>query len=188
MSSFPSDEVPNLVEESKYNSEIESPVSDDKKLLFDMKDVIKGIGADQIQQREEIDGVKQSIQILSQKMQEMVDGFNQMGQMIQTQSIPAAQGKDDSAMKFQMISQLMDSKIGEFLINKLSPPQIQENPIISNTEIQEKMRQTFFDNLETGESINNFIKNSLKKSVTKNVINSSLAEIGKSNEPTHEPI
>ena len=50
------------------------------------------------------------------------------------------------------------------------------------------MVETFMDNLETGESINNFIKDSLKKSVTKNVINSSLKEIGSTaNEINHGP-
>ena len=48
------------------------------------------------------------------------------------------------------------------------------------------MKQTFFDNLETGESINNFIKNSLKKSVTKSVINTSLKDIGQSNNTNAE--
>ena len=49
------------------------------------------------------------------------------------------------------------------------------------------MKKTFFDNLETGETINDFIKNSLKKTVTKNVINVSLKDIGRQTPIQHEP-
>ena len=40
------------------------------------------------------------------------------------------------------------------------------------------MKQSFFDNLDTGEAITKFIKESLKKRVTKDIINTSLKDIG----------
>jgi len=88
------------------------------------------------------------------------------------------------------------SKLEEYagLVEKFSPiidkifPKDNAPALIDNETIQNKMKQTFFDNLETGESINTFIKNALKKSVTKQVINTSLADIGKSNEAIeHRP-
>ena len=59
-------------------------------------------------------------------------------------------------------------------------------PLISQEVINEKMKQNFFDNIETGESINNFIKTALKKNMTKSIINTALKDIGQSVE--HGPI
>jgi hypothetical protein len=46
------------------------------------------------------------------------------------------------------------------------------------------MTRAFYDDLETGESIRQFISDALKKKATKTIVNQSLSNIGVSN---HEP-
>lgn len=134
-------------------------------------------------QREDIDKITNIVTYLAEQMQKFASVIDQQTAAINSlgRAPPAQAGAGMS-----QIGELLNSPLGEKLLNKLLPEDNHAPPLIDNSMIQEKMKQTFFDNLETGESINNFIKNSLKKSVTKNVINTSLAEIGRaSNE--HEP-
>jgi len=92
--------------------------------------------------------------------------------------------QNDNMDKFTMIGNLIE-KSGP-LLDKLFPKG-NSPALIDNETIVKEMKDTFFDNLDTGKSINRFIKDSLKKRVTKDIINTSLADIGKANEITHEP-
>lgn len=179
-----SDVDPNL---NIHGSNITHPDEDAKEEM--KKQAIMELVKDQRQQREEIDGIKQDVvsvktnmEYLAGKMGELADGFNKMNEMMaQPQQIGE---KQDQIQKVQLLSQLLDSKLGEILLSRFQPQQ-QVNPLISNDLIEQEMKQTFFDNLETGKSINNFIKNSLKKKVTTDIINTSLRDIGHTQE--HEP-
>ena len=131
------------------------------------------------QHREELDKLNQSVTYLAERMAEDRTSINEIlqilkgGQVQQTSSVmPEAQNK--MAALSEALPQLLE--VWKMIKGE---PQNQEEPLISQSEIREKMKQTFYDNLETGESINNFIKNSLKKSVTKTIIQGALKDIGK---------
>jgi len=134
------------------------------------------------QQREEIDQLNTSMKYLAEKMSDIAKVIDGQSKILNNLN-PNAKPTDNTQDKFMMIGELIEKSAP--LLDKLFPKN--EAPsLIDNNIIADKMKQTFFDNLETGESINNFIKASLKKAVTKNVINTSLADIGKET-ISHEP-
>lgn len=148
---------------------------------------------DQQQQREEIDSIKVGMEQLAGKMQEMLDVINKQSDIlggaqneVSINGTPQNTPPQPNVNNLIALKDILDSNLGTKLIERLFPSEHAAPALIDNSLIQDKMKKTFFDNLETGESINNFIKNSLKKSVTKEVINSSLKDIGKQT-ITHEP-
>lgn len=143
------------------------------------RSAVLGLIQDSKNQREEIDRLNQSMEYVAGKMTEMAQIMDAQTKVINNMNQNPSQSGNGGVDPKQFLGELLQSPIGERLLDKLMPSQSAAPPIIDNNIIQEKMKQTFFDNLETGESINNFIKNSLKKTVTKNVINTSLGEIGK---------
>lgn len=164
------------------NSEIKSVEQDQA----DAKSVLMQMINDQRQQREEIDKLNQSVQYIADKMAQIaqvVDKQSQVLNQINPNAVVQPQSPESQMDKLAGLGDLVE-KAGP-LLDRMFPKNEAAPPLIDNNTIQEKMKQTFFDNLETGESINNFIKNSLKKSVTKTVINSSLKDIGEA--ARHEP-
>ncbi len=139
-----------------------------------VKALSKLLGVDQ--QREEIDQLNKSMNYLAGKMGEIAKLLDAQSKVLNTLNPANIQAPNQP------------SKLEDFanLAEKFSPliekffPQNSAPALIDNKIIQEKMVKGFFDNLDTGESINEFIKSSLKKSVTKQVINTSLKDIGKS--------
>ena len=135
------------------------------------------------QQREELDKLNTSVSNLAEKMGQIATILDNQSKIINNLN-PNATPQNNDVDKFTMIGNLIE-KSGP-LIDKLFPKN--DSPaLIDNETIAKEMKDTFFDNLDTGKSINKFIKDSLKKRVTKEIINTSLADIGKSNEITHEP-
>jgi len=135
------------------------------------------------QQREEIDKLNTSVTYLAEKMGQMATILDNQSKILNSLN-PNATPQNDSMDKFTMIGNLIE-KSGP-LLDKLFPKG-NSPALIDNETIVKEMKDTFFDNLDTGKSINKFIKESLKKRVTKDIINTSLADIGKANEITHEP-
>jgi len=135
------------------------------------------------QQREEIDKLNTSVTYLAEKMGQMATILDNQSKILNNLN-PNATPQDDSMDKFTMIGNLIE-KSGP-LLDKLFPKN-NSPALIDNETIAREMKDTFFDNLDTGKSINKFIKDSLKKRVTKDIINTSLADIGKANETIHEP-
>ena len=77
-------------------------------------------------------------------------------------------------------SELLNSDLGSKLIDKLLPSdKTSETPLISQEDIKNEMVTSFMDNLNTGKAINNFVKDALKKKVTRTVVNDTLSELGK---------
>ena len=160
-------------------SNIKSPEEEEKE---NKRNAVLNLVNDVNSQREDIDKLNQSMSYVAQSVNEIKAVMNQQTEVLNRLSnAPQAAGAPGVDPK-AMLGDILNSPLGEKLINKLLPDENRgPAPIIDNSLIQDKMKQTFFDNLETGESINNFIKNSLKKSVTKSVINTSLKDIGQSN-------
>jgi len=139
------------------------------------------------QQREEIDKLNTSVNYLAEKMGEVakiLDGQSKILNSLNPNATPNTAPQNNEMDKFTLIGNLIE-KSGP-LIDRLFPHS-NSPALIDNETIVKEMKDTFFDNLDTGKSINKFIKDSLKKRVTKDIINTSLADIGKANEVTHEP-
>jgi len=139
------------------------------------------------QQREEIDKLNTSVNYVVEKLGEfgkILDGQSKILNSLNPNATPNAAPQNDQMDKFTLIGNIIE-KSGP-LLDKLFPKN-QTSSLIDQDTINKKMVENFYDNLDTGESINKFIKESLKKRVTKDIINTSLADIGKSNEVTHEP-
>lgn len=182
-------------QESKNQSDIKpgldlsSPSVDErvKEKAEKLKNLSAALGIDQ--QREEIDKLNQSVTYIADKLNETNQAVNSIAQMMQSPGItPAPQeGQGMDIQKIEALGQIAEKAAS--IWQTFKGPQTQGQPaLIDQSFINQKMVETFMDNLETGESINNFIKNSLKKSVTKNVINTSLKDIGsQTNQIDHSP-
>jgi len=160
-------------------SNIKSPEEEEKE---NKRNAVLNLVNDVNAQREDIDKLNQSMAYVAQSVNDIKAVMNQQTEVLNKLS-NAPQALGPGVDPKAMLGDILNSPLGEKLINKLLPEErTAAPPIIDNALIQDKMKQTFFDNLETGESINNFIKNSLKKSVTKSVINTSLKDIGNQNQ------
>lgn len=138
------------------------------------------------QLREETDKLNTSVRYIAERMQEDRTSINEILQILKNptgNSIEIA--KADPMQKLESLSQIIGPIMEAYKTFKGTDVQ-QEAPLIDGSIIREKMVKTFYDNLETGESINDFIKNSLKKTVTRKIVNQALSEIGSGVE--HGPI
>jgi len=182
MSTNPNDSIPNngpiSHDYSKASTSKITSTDEDKAKLKALSDML---GIDQ--HREELDKLNTSVTYIAEKLGQMADILDKQSKIINSLN-PNAQVQETGMTKIAQLGELLE-KSGP-LLDKLFPKN-EVSPLIDNQTIHDKMKQTFFDNLETGESINTFIKNALKKSVTKTVINTSLSDIGKQNIVEHGP-
>lgn len=156
------------------------PLSDyeDKAEVERKRQAVLNLVNDVKSQREDIDKINSAMNAIVEKLQ-------QFGTVIdaQTKAINTLGQGGTHSQGMGGLTELLQSPLGEKLMDKLLPSENNAPaPLIDQNMINEKMKQSFLDNLATGESITNFIKDSLKKNVTKKIINSSLAEIGKQGE------
>ena len=134
------------------------------------------------QQQEDIDKLNQSITFLAGEMEKTNLSINQIGDFIKNggvqapQNQPAASGGMDLE-KAEMVGTLLEKAMGIYSQFKgtNNPPQ---TSLISNEEIQKRMVESFYDDLDTGKNIRGFITNALKKNATRQIINTSLKDIG----------
>ena len=157
-------------------SSITHPDEDDRR-----KKIAQGIIAELGNHTNEIDSIKQAIKTMSEQMNQLTQAFNQLANGTpqgQTQLGPA---KGLNMESIEVIGNLIEKGTAAYKSLKGEAPQAS---LIDQNMINEKMVKGFMDNLETGEAITNFIKQSLKKNVTKQIINTSLADMGKDD---HQP-
>ena len=155
-----------------------------------LRELSEALGIDE--HRKEIDKLNSSVTYIADELTKTNSAINTIAQALSTgQAPPSVSTPQSTGMdieKLEVVGNLLEKVMGMYgQYKQMGQPQ-GPAPLIDQSIINQKMQQTFFDNLETGESINNFIKDSLKKTVTKKVINSSLSEIGKANnEVNHGP-
>ena len=167
-----------------YSKASDSSITSTDEDKAKLKALSEMLGIDQI--REDTDKLNTSMTYLADKMGQIakiIDAQSKMINGLNPNTVTTTQ-QNDPLTKLTQYGELLEK--ASPLIEKLLG-RGHDTPLIDNNTIQEKMKQTFFDNLETGESINQFIKNALKKSVTKQVINTSLADIGKGTIDNHGP-
>jgi len=140
----------------------------------------------------EIDGIKASINVLSEQQTQIAQMINQQTQAINnigqgnvsTANVPGPPTQGLNMESLSALGDLLEKGIGAYKQLKGGPPT--ETPLISENFIKERMVKSFMDDLDTGTSITNFIKDSLKKKVTKEVINTTFRDMGNTND-THAP-
>ena len=144
----------------------------------------ESLGVTQI--REEVDKLNTSVSYIAEKMSEDRNSINEILGILKNPTgttIPSE--KINPMEKIEALSQLIQPLTEAYKLFKGTNENTVQ-PLISQEVINEKMKQNFFDNIETGESINNFIKTALKKNMTKSIINTALKDIGQTVE--HGPI
>ena len=130
-------------------------------------------------QREDIDSIKQAVTGIAQQVNQITQLINQSANPNQLQQTPEAK-----PLNMETIAALGDLAEKGVEVYKTLKGQPAQTALIDQEFINKRMVQSFMDDLDTGTSITNFIKDSLKKKVTKEVINSSLSDMGKD---THAP-
>jgi len=164
-------------------SAITTPGTDkilDEETRQKFKALSDSLGITQI--REDLDASKEIDKIILNKIDEITQVINKQSQVLgATQQtapgVPAVPNQMDQIEQFGAIAE----KLGE--VWKTFKGGEQQTAIISQDLVNEKMKNAFLNDLETGESIRNFITDALKKKATKQVVNESLRSIGTSHEP-----
>ena len=137
-------------------------------------------------QNEEIDGLKKGQDLILQKLNEFAAVISQQSEVLNTitqggQTAPQNGGPQvDQLQKIQLLTELMDSKIGDLLIKKLGggEPAPVAAPLISQEYINEKMRNSVMENFELGETILDAVKSTLKKKAVKGLTDAAIQETG----------
>lgn len=129
-------------------------------------------------QRTDIDAVKLAVQQIAQQVNQITQAMNQIVNSNPNSETPKALNMET----ITALGELAEKGMQAYKQFKGEPPAAA--PLIDQAFINKRMVQSFMDDLDTGTSITNFIKDSLKKKVTKEVINSSLSDMGKD---THAP-
>ena len=197
-SPFPEDSTVEKINEEFQNfheEKNEPPPSIKESSMDKIKKLSNDLGVDQI--REDVDAVKQSIQLLHESQQGIIDSMNQLvtsinnggGGVSQPQSQPSNGNTGMSNMSpenLQMLVGMIDGLVDTYKKIKGNDAAPQPVQLISQDTINQKMQQSFMDDLQTGESIRKFITDALKKKATQQVVKQSMQSIG-SEEPIHGP-
>jgi len=138
------------------------------------REAVLNLVQDVTAQREDIDKLNTSVRYIADKLTEMATVIDNQTKVLNSIS----QGAQTSTKN--QFSELLNSDLGSKLIDKLLPSdKTSETPLISQEDIKNEMVTSFMDNLNTGKAINNFVKDALKKKVTRTVVNDTLSELGK---------
>jgi len=146
-------------------SEITSPDEDKSKA----RQALDKLLLDQRQQREEIDSVKVGMQQLMGKIEEVI-------QITNKQTIALGGGKElptenqGNMTNLMGLKEIMDSKLGDKLIDRIFPEQTAAPSFIDSNYINEHLKKSVMGNFEVGEALIDSLKsNIVKKAITKSV-------------------
>lgn len=147
------------------------------------RSIAEGIIQDLGNQRQEIDSIKEMIKLLLDEQNGIKTALNQITQALNTTVKDGGQlpTKGLNMDTIAALGDLAEKGVEVYKTLKGTPAQ---TSLIDQDFINKRMVESFMDDLETGKSITTFIKDSLKKKVTREVINTSLADMGKD---THAP-
>lgn len=128
--------------------------------------------------REDIDRLNESVTYIAEKLPLFSDAIDKLSQSVN--QLLQNNGQAPQGQTQNMLGELLQSDLGSKLLDRLLPNEQQgEPPLISQADIKNEMLSSYMDNLNTGKAINNFVKDALKKKVTREVVNSTLSELGK---------
>ena len=162
------------------NQEIKKEPTQDK-----IQVLASALGIDKINER--LDELNKNDNYLVAEMSKVVNAINQIGQTISGgQAIPTGEAPaiGDPLQKMELLSNLFDKGLQLYTTYKQNKDPVAQAPLIDQNFINQRMVESFMEDLDTGKSISTFIKSSLKKTATKNIVNTALKDIGQdSNEP-----
>lgn len=152
----------------------------EKEKIAKYKELADALGV--TQQQEDMDKMQQSMQFLAGEAEKTNQAVNQIGEFIKNGGVQAPQSQPQQGggmdlEKAEIVGTLLEKAMGIYSQFKgtNNPPQ---TSLISNEEIQKRMVESFYDDLDTGKNIRGFITNALKKNATRQIINTSLKDIG----------
>jgi len=157
-------------------SGITSPEQDTK--IEEKRNIVIELVKDVGQQREEIDIIKQKIDVIAQHIQALISTVDNQsenrntltGQTAQPQNI-AATTKGLSLDNIEALGSVAEKIINIYKGVKGGDVQ---PAIISQDYINEKMKKSVTDNFELGETILDAVKETLKKKAVKNIVSEAL--------------
>jgi len=137
-------------------SSITTPEEDDTK----KRSLAEGIISDLANQRQEIDAIKQTLQILANQQIEVNKMINNQTQILNQLSQGVAVTGTEAKQGLNMDSLSALSDVAEKLMGvwKSYKGGDKMPALIDQDTINKEMTSAFFDNLNTGKSINNFVK------------------------------
>jgi len=152
-------------------SHIKTPEEDNKRSMAE------GIIQDLGNQRQEIDTIKEMIKLTIDEINGIKTALNQITSVLNSSAQnPQTATKGLNMDTIAALGDLAEKGVEVYKTLKGTPAQ---TSLIDQEFINKRMVESFMDDLDTGKSITHFIKDSLKKKVTKEVINTSLADMGK---------
>jgi len=155
-------------------SDITTPEQDDRK-----RGIAEGIISDLANQRNEIDSIKEAMKVLLEQQQQIALLVNQQTQAINNlgSGNPQDLKLPQQGLNMENLSALGD--VAEKLMGAWKSYKGDTTPaLIDQQTINREMQAAFFDNLNTGKSINNFVKDALKKKATKDVLKGTMEALG----------
>ena len=156
-------------------SAITTPEEDDRK-----RSMAEGIISDLANQRSEIDSIKEVMKVLSEQQNQLALLVNQQTQAINNLAPGNPQNPKTTQQGLNMDNLSALSDVAEKLMAawKSYKGGDMPTPLIDQETINREMQSAFFDNLNTGKSINNFVKDALKKKATKEILKSTMETLG----------
>ena len=161
------------------NQELKKENSEDKILALSN---VLGIN----KMKAQIDELNQGQNSIIGKLSEVITGMNNITQAVNTNVNHSTESpaSGNPLEKIELISSLIDKLGPLYQIYKQSREPQSVAPLIDQEFINKRMVDSFLSELDTGKDISTFIKNSLKKTATKNIVNTALKDIG---QDTTEP-
>ncbi|MEE9215751.1 MAG: hypothetical protein V3U54_13430 [Thermodesulfobacteriota bacterium] len=156
-------------------SSITTPEQDERK-----RSMAEGIISDLANQRADIDSLQQVIKVVSEQQNQLAVVVNQLTQAINNLAPGNAQNPQSTEKGLNMDNLAALSDVAEKLMGAWKSYKGDNAPValIDQETINREMQSAFFDNLNTGKSINNFVKDALKKKATKEILKSTMETLG----------
>ena len=159
------------------NQEIQNkPVENSEDKILALSNVL-GIN----KMKEQIDELNNGQNQIIGKLSEVINSMNVISQSINGGHVNQAASPEDMSnplAKLDLLSGVIDKATQLYSVYKQNKEPIAQAPLIDQNFINQRMVDSFMEDLDTGKSISTFIKNSLKKTATKNIVNTALKDIG----------
>ena len=133
--------------------------------------------------------INERLDELNISQNEIISKLSQVIQVLNNgvpQAAPIQEGvQADPMAKMELIGSLVDKAVNLYSTYKQNAAPQGTPALIDQNFINQRMVESFMEDLDTGKSISTFIKNSLKKTATRNIVNTALKDIGvnDSNDP-----
>jgi len=157
-------------------SSITTPEEDETK----KRSLAEGIISDLANQRQEIDVIKQAMQVIVTQLSENTKMVEQqtliLNQLATGGKITTEEVKQ--GLNLESLNALSDVAEKLMSVWKNYKGGDKMPALIDQDTINKEMQSAFFDNLNTGKSINNFVKDALKKKATKEILSDTMQHLG----------